>query len=158
MASQNTLGSSRPPLPAIKKSILNFIQGLVPYSLYRAFQILLSPCCDITITDVDIVCDPSAPAGDSIYDITLTLSESVSLAGMGYASVFIGSTPQVHPTIQPIDSTNVVTFNHVNLTSIGGAGTYPITLSFYLAPYGITLGSPTVVFVSQTTGVFPGCK
>ena len=72
----------------IRASILGFIKHLVSKSLYRAIEILLKPCCDITITNVEAVCTESGKSGN--YDVTITLSKAVNLLGQGYMLVFIG--------------------------------------------------------------------
>mgnify|MGYP003675436673 CR=1 FL=1 len=47
---------------AIKRSILAFVRHLLSKSLYRAFELLLSPCCPPVITNATAVCN-----GDSTF-------------------------------------------------------------------------------------------
>ena len=63
----------------IRNSILGFIRHLVSKTLYRSIEILLRPCCDIYVTDVQATVN----CVSGTYDITFTLSKSVNMLGNG---------------------------------------------------------------------------
>jgi hypothetical protein len=67
----------------IKKNILNYISRLVSKTLYRSIEILFKPCCDITITNVEAVCNGTN------YDITITLDKSINMLGNGVLLVLV---------------------------------------------------------------------
>ena len=67
----------------IKKNILNYISRLVSKTLYRSIEILFKPCCDITITNVEAVCNGTN------YDITITLDKSINMLGNGLLLVIV---------------------------------------------------------------------
>jgi hypothetical protein len=67
----------------IKKNILNYISRLVSKTLYRSIEILFKPCCDITITNVEAVCNGTN------YDITITLDKSINMLGNGLLLVLV---------------------------------------------------------------------
>lgn len=87
MASFDTAPSSRPLPSKIKTTILNFIKGLVNKKVYRAAEIILSPCCDPHLTAV-AVCDPDHPGN---YIVTVTSSTPINLGSSGLATVNSGS-------------------------------------------------------------------
>jgi hypothetical protein len=67
----------------IKNNILNYISRLVSKTLYRSIEILFKPCCDITITNVEAVCNGTN------YDITITLDKSINMLGNGILLVIV---------------------------------------------------------------------
>ena len=67
----------------IKNNILNYISRLVSKTLYRSIEILFKPCCDITITNVEAVCNGTN------YDITITLDKSINMLGNGIILVLV---------------------------------------------------------------------
>ncbi len=70
----------------IKKNILNYISRLVSKTLYRSIEILFKPCCDITITNVEVDCS-SVTSGN--YDITITLDKGINMLGNGIILVLV---------------------------------------------------------------------
>lgn len=95
---------------AIKRSILAFVKHLLSKPLYRAFEILLSPCCNPVVTNATAVCN-----GDSTFTVTLTLANAISLAGVGndYLSLF-GISPGWYVFASTVDlNTNTIVFEKV---------------------------------------------
>ena len=78
--------SARPTLSTMKRTVLKTIQGLVSKTLYRSIEILFQPCCDVTITNVEAVCN-SVTSGN--YDITITLDKSINMLGNGIILVLV---------------------------------------------------------------------
>lgn len=78
--------SARPTLSTMKRTVLKTIQGLVSKTLYRSIEILFQPCCDVTITNVEIDCS-SVTSGN--YDITITLDKSINMLGNGILLVLV---------------------------------------------------------------------
>ena len=75
--------SARPTLSTMKRTVLKTIQGLVSKTLYRSIEILFQPCCDVTITNVEAVCNGTN------YDITITLDKSINMLGNGILLVIV---------------------------------------------------------------------
>lgn len=71
----------------IRNSILGFIRHLVSKTLYRSIEILLRPCCDIYVTDVQATVN----CVSGTYDITFTLSKSVNMLGNGVMLILGGN-------------------------------------------------------------------
>jgi hypothetical protein len=95
---------------AIKRSILAFVKHLLSKPLYRAFEILLSPCCNPVVTNATAVCN-----GDGTFTVTLTLANAISLAGVGndYLSLF-GISPGWYVFASTVDlNTNTIVFENV---------------------------------------------
>ena len=67
----------------IKNNILNYISRLVSKTLYRSIEILFKPCCDITITNVEAVCNGTN------YDITITLDKGINMLGNGILLILV---------------------------------------------------------------------
>ena len=130
----------------IKKNILNYISRLVSKTLYRSIEILFKPCCDITITNVEAVCN----SGN--YDITITLDKSINMLGNGLLLVI------VEDILTLIDSSPLIPYNDSNKivlldANIGNSSGGPKAVSvFFLLP-GVSLSNLTDL--SQLTpGVF----
>jgi hypothetical protein len=75
--------SARPTLSTMKRTVLKTIQGLVSKTFYRSIEILFQPCCDVTITNVEAVCNGTN------YDITITLDKSINMLGNGIILVLV---------------------------------------------------------------------
>ena len=65
---------------AFKRTILAFVKHIVTKAIYRAFDILLSPCCNSVLVTDTTLCGNGA--------ITLTVSPAQPLLGLGFAQVF----------------------------------------------------------------------
>ena len=89
----------------IKKNILNYISRLVSKTLYRSIEILFKPCCDITITNVEVDCS-SVTSGN--YDITITLDKSINMLGNGLLLI------QVENFVTVVDSSALIPYNDSN--------------------------------------------
>ena len=123
----------------IRVSILGFIKHLVSKTIYRAIEILLKPCCDITILDVEATCSLVTPGN---YDITITLDKSVNMLGNGIFFVSINkvlaSSVGGSMLFQYNDSTKI-TLTNVNIGSNSG-GTFTVDV-FLLLPTGNAAGN-----------------
>lgn len=112
---------------AIKRSILAFVKHLLSKPLYRAFEILLSPCCNPIVTNSVAKCN-----GDGTYTVTITLANSINLAGVGieYLSLF-GISPGWYVFASTIDmNTNTIVFQ--NVTPPSDDATYTLGLEMVL--------------------------
>jgi hypothetical protein len=78
--------SARPTLFTMKRTVLKTIQGLVSKTLYRSIEILFQPCCDVTITNVEVDCSSVTPGN---YDITITLDKSINMLNNGIILVLV---------------------------------------------------------------------
>jgi hypothetical protein len=130
----------------IKKNILNYISRLVSKTLYRSIEILFKPCCDITITNVEVDCS-SVTSGN--YDITITLDKSINMLGNGLLLVV------VEDILTKIDNSPLIPYNDSNKivlldANIGNSSGGPKGVSvFFLLP-----GAPLTDFSQLTPGVF----
>ena len=128
----------------IKKNILNYISRLVSKTLYRSIEILFKPCCDITITNVEAVCN----SGN--YDITITLDKSINMLGNGLLLVI------VEDILTVIDNSPLIPYNDSNKivlldANIGNSSGGPKGVSvFFLLP-----GSP-LSDITDTSQLTPG--
>ncbi len=130
----------------IKKNILNYISRLVSKTLYRSIEILFKPCCDITITNVEAVCNGTN------YDITITLDKSINMLGNGLLFVLVDG------VVVTVDGGGLIPYNDSNKivlldSDIGDSsgGSKGVTVLFLLP------GAPlsNVTDLSQLTpGVF----
>ena len=130
----------------IKKNILNYISRLVSKTLYRSIEILFKPCCDITITNVEAVCN----SGN--YDITITLDKSINMLGNGLLLVLVENVLTV------VDNSGLTPYNDSNKivlldSYIGNSSGGPKAVSvFFLLP-GTPLSNLTDLS-KLTPGVF----
>ena len=130
----------------IKKNILNYISRLVSKTLYRSIEILFKPCCDITITNVEAVCN----SGN--YDITITLDKSINMLGNGILLVIVENFVTVvdgSALIPYNDSNKIVLLDSDIRDSSGGPKGVSV---FFLLP-GTSLSNLTD-FSQLTPGVF----
>lgn len=77
----------RPNLATAKKSILDFAKSQIPSLYLFAIDSVLSPCCDIFVTNFVVSCDPDN-AGN--YIVVITLSSSLNLRGTGMGTLGVG--------------------------------------------------------------------
>lgn len=108
----------------IKTAILGFVKPLVNKTIYKAFDKILSPCCEPTISNINVEC-----VSTGIYNISFNVGTQWSGS---YVSITIGNF--YYLTVSPdetviVDSSGNVSFSNVNLSYIGGADTYSIQLS-----------------------------
>jgi len=127
----------------IKKNILNYISRLVSKTLYRSIEILFKPCCDITITNVEVVCTVDGDPGN--YDITITLDKGINMLGNGLLliqvdGVTIGDGPF------PYNDSNKIVLLNVDINTI--PGDYDVSILFLLP------SSPATSLDTLTPGVF----
>jgi hypothetical protein len=133
----------------IKKNILNYISRLVSKTLYRSIEILFKPCCDITITNVEVDCS-SVTSGN--YDITITLDKSINMLGNGLLLVLVDG------VVVTVDGGGLIPYNDSNKivlldSDIGDSsgGSKGVTVLFLLP--GAPLSNATD-FSQLTPGVF----
>ena len=125
-----------------KTSLLAQVKHIVSKTLYRAFDILLSPCCSPVISNIEVECG-------SDYNITVTFTNSINLKGKGDAFL-IADGLQI-ATTSWLDSNQVV-FTGVSAS----AGTYDFQVKLFLPTNSEeNIG---VMLVSQTDEtVLPSC-
>ena len=130
----------------IKKNILNYISRLVSKTLYRSIEILFKPCCDITITNVEAVCN----SGN--YDITITLDKSINMLGNGLLLVLVENVLTV------VDNSGLTPYNDSNKivlldSYIGNSSGGPKAVSVFFFLPGTPLSNLTDLS-KLTPGVF----
>jgi hypothetical protein len=131
----------------IKKNILNYISRLVSKTLYRSIEILFKPCCDITITNVEAVCNGTN------YVITITLDKSINMLGNGVHLVLVNGVVVIVDGYEGLipynDSTKIVLLD----SDIGDSSGGPkgVTVLFLLP--GVPLNN-IQGFKDLTPGVF----
>lgn len=132
----------------IKKNILNYISRLVSKTLYRSIEILFKPCCDITITNVEVVCTVDGDPGN--YDITITLDKGINMLGNGLLLIQVdGVVVTVDGNgggVVPYNDSNKIVLLNVDINNI--PGDYDIVI-FFLLP-----SSPATSLDTLTPGVF----
>lgn len=124
--------SPRPTLATMKKSILNFAKGLIPQQMWRAIEIILSPCCSNSISSIEFTCNRDEVGN---YDITINLANSINLLGKGKFYLFVNgiiATSETDPDVEngfifSWSDGNSVTITNVN---IGPSTGYPSTTVF----------------------------
>ena len=127
----------------IKNNILNYISRLVSKTLYRSIEILFKPCCDITITNVEVVCTVDGDLGN--YDITITLDKGINMLGNGLLLIQVNGVNIGDGPISYNDSNKIVLLN-VDINNI--PGDYDVSIFFFLP------ASPATSFETLTPGVF----
>jgi hypothetical protein len=142
--------SARPVLSTMKRTVLKTIQGLVSKTLYRSIEILFQPCCDVTITNVQVDCSSVTPGN---YDITITLDKSINMLGNGLLLVLVDGVTVTVDGNEGLtsynDSNKIVLLNSDINDSSGGPKGVSV---FFLLP-----GSPLSnlqSFSQLTPGVF----
>jgi hypothetical protein len=130
----------------IKKNILNYISRLVSKTLYRSIEILFKPCCDITITNVEAVCN-SVPSGN--YDITITLDKGINMLGNGLLLILVNGLAIGGGPIPYNDSNKIVLLD----ANIGDSSGGPKAVNVFFILPGVPL-SNIQGFKDLTPGVF----
>ena len=127
----------------IKKNILNYISRLVSKTLYRSIEILFKPCCDITITNVEAVCNGTN------YDITITLDKSINMLGNGLLFVLVEDFVTVidNSALIPYNDSNKIVLLDANIGDSSG-GSKGVSVFFLLS------ASPATSLETLTPGVF----
>jgi hypothetical protein len=142
--------SARPTLSTMKRTVLKTIQGLVSKTLYRSIEILFQPCCDVTITNVQVDCSSVTPGN---YDITITLDKSINMLGNGLLFVLVdGVTVTVdgNEGLTPYNDSNKIVLLDSNIGNSSGG--FKSVVVFFLLP-GVPLNN--IQGISQLTpGVF----
>lgn len=136
---------------AIKRSILAFVKHLLSKPLYRAFEILLSPCCNPVVTNAVSTCN-----GDGTFTVILTLANAISLAGVGndYLSLF-GFSPGWFVFASTVDlNTNTIVFE--NVVPPSDDTTFSLRLEMVL-PTNTTETIGVVLYSDIFDLYFPGC-
>lgn len=68
--------------------ILNYIRHLfLKKSVKKSIELLLHPCCDLTIVDADITCDES-----NDYTVVVTLGSGIVFPGASEANLIVNDT------------------------------------------------------------------
>jgi len=104
-----------------KQLILAFVKPLLwaKYrSVYKAIEIVLSPCCDLTGVG-ETSCND-----DNTYAITITTNESIGFLGKGVATLVVDGTSLTGVVTEP----NTIYVETAALT----AGTYDVTVTIFL--------------------------
>jgi hypothetical protein len=134
----------------VKNSILAFIKFLVSKKVYKAIDILLTPCCHPVVKSAEAICD-----GD-ITVVTIQLVNSINLYGSGQGSIFLWIpflNIFVLATTTYTDS-NTIVFEFID--PIGG-GTFDASVELYLPT-----SSDGLIGVSLSTEIFqitlPNCR
>lgn len=108
---------------SIKISILGFIKHMLNKTQVKAIDLLLSPCCGITIEDIEFTCTSTAVA-----TATITLSKGVNFPVNGNAVVTVfqsGSTRSYSITYSGGATTVVVP----SVTIFGANAFYTVTFT-----------------------------
>ena len=137
---------------AIRRSILAFVRHLLSKSLYRAFELLLSPCCPPVITNATAVCN-----GDSTFTVTVTLANAISLAGVGFDSLvlFAGFGPGWFVNATGYDAgTNTITFS--NVVPFSDDDTFAVAIEMFL-PTNTTDTIGVILYSNIVSLYFPLC-
>lgn len=125
--------------PTFIKTFLKTISSKV---LYRAIEVITSPCCNLTGT-AEVSCEE-----DGDYTVTITTDPSIGFLGNGTATVVIDGTSNTGIVTEPTE----IFVENVSVT----AGTYDVNITLFLPTNSDgTVGvwkSFTIVDV-----VFPSC-
>ncbi len=102
----------------IANSILAFVKRIVSKTLYRAFDVILSPCC--TLSGVA----STSCNDDNTYEIVITTNESIGFLGKGVANLTIDGSSFTGVVTEP----NTIYVETASLT----AGTYDVNVTLLL--------------------------
>lgn len=111
----------------IKGAILGFIRHLVSKKVYKAIEILLTPCCHPVVKSVLAECYE----GGVITQITVQLVNSINLYGAGQASIFL-SIPILNIFLEATTiytDSNTLVFQFINPA---GFGLYDASVELYM--------------------------
>ena len=141
----------------IRNSILGFVRHLVSKTLYRSIEILLRPCCDIYVTDVQATVN----CVSGTYDITFTLSKSVNMLGNG-VMLIIGPnglvTTSSNGGVFPYNDSNKFTLTDLDLGTTSDTNSF-FSILLFLPSAGqldkIEELTPGVFTIAQSADLFP---
>jgi len=129
----------------IKNSILAFIRHLVSKRVYKAIEIILTPCCHPVVTSSETVCE------NGTVTLTLKLSSNINLYSNDNASGRLTILGQVVKSTYTDNGT--LTFQFENT---GASGDYTATLILFMPT-----SSDNLTGVYLSTGEFtvsvPSC-
>ena len=129
------------------ETILAFITNLVPKRVKRAIDILLHPCCDIEITDIDFTCEDT-----DVVDVVITLSGGINFPvdGSVLVNVTIGDNIGTYET--EYTGGNTISINDAPL----GAGEVDVEVVF-LFPTNFGESQGVYVKTPSFTITVPSC-
>ena len=116
-------------------NVLAFIRPFASKTLQRAIEILLKPCCDVSIINAEVVCLPLEPYGT--YEVTLTLSKPLGLLGNGLIMPFISGNIVVNDGFVPYAEGTIIKFTTKELPEIVGSSEN--IFAFALLPSSLNL-------------------
>lgn len=116
-------------------NVLAFIRPFASKTLQRAIEILLKPCCDVSIINAEVVCLPLEPIGT--YEVTLTLSRPLGLLGNGLILPIIGGNIAAYGGLIPYAEGTIIKFTTKDLSEIVG-NSEPI-FAFALLPSSLNI-------------------
>lgn len=135
----------------VKNSILAFIKFLVSKKVYKAIDILLTPCCHPVVKSAEAICN--LENGATI--ITIELVNSINLYGAGQGSIFLWI-PFLNifvSTTTIYTDSNTIVFEFINPV---GDGTFDASVELYMPT-----SSDGLIGVSLSTETFqialPNC-
>ena len=99
-------------------NVLAFVRPFASKTLQRAIEILLKPCCDVSIINAEAVCLPLEPYGT--YEVTLTLSRPLGLLGNGLIFPFINGNVAPIEGLVPYAEGTIIKFTTKELPEIVG--------------------------------------
>ncbi|TXG82448.1 MAG: hypothetical protein E6R13_04810 [Spirochaetes bacterium] len=101
-----------------KRSLLAQLKHIVSKTVYRAIEVILTPCCAPVISNVDVECDAD-------YNVTVTFTQAINLRGKGKAFLVIGGSIV---SIEDWADTDSITFTDIS----GTAGTYDMYVQLFM--------------------------
>lgn len=128
---------------AHKNSIIAFLKNQVSKKILKAISIILSPCCDNSISKITSTC-----ISTNHVTLVIDLSYNVGLLGAGTASVNIGGTIYTGT----YDNAGNVTLTNIALT--GGSKVFTVTL---FLPTNSSADLGTYMITPAFTYVVPTC-
>lgn len=116
-------------------NVLAFIRPFASKTLQRAIEILLKPCCDVSIINAEVVCLPLEPIGT--YEVTLTLSKPLGLLGNGLIFPLIGGFAAADGGLIPYAEGTIIKFTTKDIPEI--VGNSQSISAFAFLPSGLNL-------------------
>jgi hypothetical protein len=136
----------------VKNSILAFVKFIVSKKVYKAIDILLTPCCHPVVKSTEATCNEEN--GATI--VTIELVNSINLYGAGQGSIFLWL-PSLNifiSTTTLYTDSNTIVFEFINS---GLGGTYDASVELYMPT-----SSDGLIGVSLSTEIFqitlPDCN
>jgi hypothetical protein len=136
----------------VKNSILAFVKFIVSKKVYKAIDILLTPCCHPVVKSTEATCNEEN--GATI--VTIELVNSINLYGAGQGSIFLWF-PDLNifiSTTTLYTDSNTIVFEFINP---GLGGTYDASVELYMPT-----SSDGLIGVSLSTEIFqitlPDCN